>query len=180
MASLPPPPGGPGWAPAPARGAEPSRWTARAALLVAFLACIIGVVGWFRPVSAPPRVEPAPTYTAAEVQAAKDKVCEAFELVDKALRATSNAEAGGDEALRQALAANARLALTAGSLRLQDSVEPALERSLATTIDTFARITNEMSIRYLAGESRKSADIEELVRRAESLEAELLSECGAR
>lgn len=146
MASLPPPPGGPGWAPAPARGAEPSRWTARAALLVAFLACIIGVVGWFRPVSAPPRVEPAPTYTAAEVQAAKDKVCEAFELAWKAISVTSNTQSGEDVALQSADAANARLAMVGGGSYIEKSLTSEASAEIERLVHDFADSALRMSV----------------------------------
>lgn len=156
MASLPPPPGGPGWAPAPARGAEPSRWTARAALLVAFLACVIGVIGWFRPVSAPPPTDPAPTYTAAEVQAAKDKVCDAFELVHKAVRVNMARDGGDDYATALAVAVNARQALNTGASYLTQLLRqyPQTPDELQEAVDELTESYVAVSIRFLAEEPK--------------------------
>ena len=179
MASLPPPPAGvPGWASAPARGSGPSRWTARVALLVAFLACILGVIGWFRPVAPDPVA--APTYSDEEVAAATAKVCAAFELVDRALRKATNAEGGDDPALQQAVAANARLALVAGAAMLKDSLAPEVAKGIAESIGTFVAVANEMAVRYLAGSTADDADVAHLKGQIESLADELNAGCRNR
>ncbi|MCV7193767.1 hypothetical protein [Mycolicibacterium brumae] len=145
---------------------------------MAFLACVIGVIGWFRPVSAPPPTDPAPTYTAAEVQAAKDKVCDAFELVDKALRITTNADGGEDVALRQALAANARLALVASAQSLKGSSTSASPPSLAETVADFESSAIDLALRYLAGGSREDSELLQAKATTEALAGELRADCG--
>ena len=176
MASLPPPPAGvPGWASAPARGSGPSRWTARVALLVAFLACILGVIGWFRPVVPDPVA--APTYSDEEVAAATAKVCAAFELVDRALRKATNAEGGDDPALQQALAVNGRLALVAGAVNLRDSLDPAAPKKLADDVNAFAGVISEMAVRYLVGAGREDPDLVRLKASGDSRAADVLAVC---
>lgn len=151
MASLPPPPAGvPGWASAPARGSGPSRWTARVALLVAFLSCILAVIGWFRPVS--PAPEEAPSYSVEEVAAAKEKVCGAFELVHRAVEINMKRGGSGDYATALAVAVNARQALDSGGSYLSRMLEkyPAVADGLRGAVERFVDSYHGVSINYLA------------------------------
>lgn len=165
--------GSPGWVSAPARGAEPSRWTARLALLVAFLACILAVIGWFRPVAEPV----APQYSEEEVAAAKEKVCGAFELVDRALKHSTNADSGGDLYLGQILANNARVALIASSATMRDVLGAEVAYPLARKVEEFASVTDQMAIRYLAGEHEGDSNLAELRAEGESLAVQLREDC---
>ena len=159
MASLPPPPAGvPGWASAPARGSGPSRWTARVALLVAFLACILGVIGWFRPVAPDPVA--APAYSDEEVAAATAKVCAAFELVDRAVQINMGRNGHGDYATELAVAVNARQALDIGGRYLSSVIDeyPAAVGSLREAAGVLVTDFDAISIHYLADSPQPEVD----------------------
>lgn len=122
------------------------------ALVAVTLMTAVAIVGWLRPVSATTKPPPSPTYTAQQVTDAKTKVCAAFETVQKGVSLTSNAPNPGNVlALGEALAANGRLALTAGSAYLLDQLQPATPQPLATEIRSFARLLLTLAVNYAAG-----------------------------
>ncbi len=149
MATVPPALGGR----APTVGGYgPSRWLTWSALLVALVACILAVIGWFRPVSAPTAEPTVVSYSDDEVAAAKSKACEAFGLVSGTVTRTSHLDGGSDVALQQAFAVNARLALAVGDAYLTDQTDAAVPGPLADELHAYSRLLVKISINYLAGE----------------------------
>jgi hypothetical protein len=129
-------------------------------LLVTALVVIGGIAigAWFRPLSEnkSQSTPPKPTYSDQQVSDAKAKVCAAFETVRTAVTLTSHADAGDDPVLRQALAANGRLALDVGSAYLLDQLQPATPQPLAGEIRSLAQTLLKLAANYLAG--AKDAD----------------------
>ncbi|WP_133055112.1 hypothetical protein [Mycolicibacterium fallax] len=119
---------------------------------MAFLACILGVIGWFRPVVPDPVA--APTYSDEEVAAATAKVCAAFEEAWTAISVTSQAEAGDDLSLKYAYAANSRLALVTGSASIERSLDPPAPVDLVDDVDAFSGAALKMAILTLSGTSQ--------------------------
>jgi len=127
---------------------------------VAFLACILGVIGWFRPVAPDPVA--APSYSDEEVAAATAKVCAAFEEAWTAISVTSQAEAGDDTALEYGYAANARLAVLAGGMYLRDKLDPAVPVSLDTQFSKFSDSLVAMTVLALTGTPKYDSEYREL------------------
>lgn len=139
-------------------GSGPSRWLTWSALLVALVACILAVIGWFRPVSAPTAEPTVVSYSDDEVAAAKSKACEAFGLVSGTVTRTSHLEGGDDVALRQALATNARLALVTGNAYLNDQTGAAVPEPLVNELRVYSSLLLKVSMNYLAGKRNESPE----------------------
>jgi len=116
---------------------------------IALVAVGIAIGAWFRPL---PKNEPpaAPTYSSQQVADAKAKVCAAYELVHKAVKATSTRDKGADYTTQLASAVNARQALVAGNQYLSAVLEknPAAPGDLRTEVfklvDAYQLLTLEL------------------------------------
>ena len=132
-------------------GSGPSRCLTWSALLVALVACILAVIGWFRPVSAPTAEPTVVSYSDDEVAAAKSKACAAIDLVSTTVTRTSHLEGGDDVALKLALATNGRLALVTGQAYLIDQTDAATPSPLVNEIHRYSSLLLQVSMNYLAG-----------------------------
>lgn len=94
--------------------------------LIATAALIVGIVGLTRDNSAPASeasVAPeVPAFSAAEVSAAKDKVCAVFEQTNQAVNVATNAPLGSEPA---GVRAGGRAAVTSAALALTRAVSDA-------------------------------------------------------
>lgn len=121
-------------------------------LLVITLIVAIGVaiIGWFRPM---PDNKPSTTtsFTNQQIADAKTKACSAFEKVRTGVSLQTNGNAGGDPAMTQAVAANARLSLVTGAYYLQTRLDPATPQPLASAIRSFSDLLLDMAESALAG-----------------------------
>ncbi len=159
-------------------GSGPSRWLTWSALLVALVACILAVIGWFRPVSAPTAEPTVVSYSDDEVAAAKSKACEAFGLVSGTVTRLSHLDGGDDAALRQALATNGRLALVAGQSYLTDQTDAAAPEPLVQELQTYARLLLKMSMNYLAGQHNESPEQARVISDTEASSGRLVELCN--
>lgn len=154
MSDLPPPPSAapapPPWAPlAPPKHRR--RWPIFTLLVITLIVAIgVAIIGWFRPLpdNKPP---PTPGFSSQQIADAKAKACSAFEKVRTGVSLQTNANGGGDPALAQAVAANARLSLVTGAYYLQARLDPATPQPLATAIHSFSDLLLDLAENALAG-----------------------------
>ncbi|BDX34721.1 hypothetical protein TUM20985_52680 [Mycobacterium antarcticum] len=125
---------------------SPWRWVSLALAVIAVAAT--GVAVWALTRS-PSDTAPAPT--AQQVQEAKARACEAYAKVRTAVALQTQAEVGTDPIATQALAANARLAMSVGSEHLVDNLSSATPPELAGLLRTLATDLQNLTINALAG-----------------------------
>ena len=145
--SVPPPPP---WA--SSTPLKPRRQWPIFALLAVTLIVVIGVAiaGWFRPL--PDKKPSAGTsFTSQQVADAKTKACSAFEKVQASVSLQTGANGGGDPAMTQAVAANARLSLATGAYYLQTRLDPATPQPLAAAIHSFSDLLLDLAENALSG-----------------------------
>ena len=110
----------------------------------------VAIAGWFRPMPEN-KPSPTPTFTSQQVADAKAKACSAFEKVRTGVSLQTNANGGGDPAMTQAVAANARLALATGAYYLERHLDPATPQPLSSAIHSFSDLLLDMAQSALAG-----------------------------
>jgi hypothetical protein len=125
-----------------------SRWIAPIALGIAVIA--IGVAVWAL-VSTWPSNSPAPT--AQQAADAKNRACAAYNTVRTSVSLQTHTDLGQDPVAVQAVAAGARLAMSAGGSYLLANLDPATPAELASTIRTFADNLQAISMYAQAGVS---------------------------
>lgn len=145
------------WTPPPPRAFHrASRWLSFAALAIALIGVVIGVVGWFRPVphNSPPLAPPNPTFSDKQIGDAKTHVCAAYGLVHDAVIINTHRSnpAPGDAIGALAVAANGRLALYAGGDYLLGrlAMEPAAPPDLVAAVRSLANRSEELGMVFLA------------------------------
>jgi hypothetical protein len=135
------------------RGLPPSappalpRWIAPAALVIALIAVAIAVWALLRPASA----STTPAATSQQTADAKGRACSAYTTVSTAVSLQTHADLGSDPVAVQAVAANSRLAMTAGGSYLLAHLDPATPADLAAAIRSFANNLQDISMNAAAG-----------------------------
>ncbi|MGV0635224.1 hypothetical protein ABQE69_03305 [Mycolicibacillus trivialis] len=173
---LPPTPAAPFWPPTPPNPPRSSpSWLGGAALTVATAALAVGILGWFRPAPPPPAQEPV--FTEQQVEAAKERACAAFELVQRGVRLQTQGEPSDDPGLRKAQSANAQLALFVGSWYLRDQLSPETPPSLASAINDLANSLLTLSMTALAGEQPTDQEQTASTSTAEELAKQIAGIC---
>lgn len=132
-------------APVPARPG-PARWLAPVATVISLLAAAASVWALLKPVPAP---EPVGNPAAADPKA---QACNAFFLVSQGVAIQSRKDLGPDPAAREAVAANARLAMAGGAAYLRDTVPSNTPAELAEPLRTFADQLQTIAQYYLSGQ----------------------------
>lgn len=131
----------------PARQAPP--WATFAALGLAVLAVVLGLVGWFYPKTGPGK------FNDGQRQEAKANICAAQGTARQATGINTNMvnPVPGNPAGDLAVAANARLALYAGGdyLHQQLAETPATPKDVAEAAGNMADTMQKLGINYLAG-----------------------------
>lgn len=124
----------------------PARWLAALATAISLLAAV--AAGWalLKPAPVP---EPVGNPAAADPKAT---ACGAFVLVSKGVAIQSRKDLGPDPAAREAVAANARLAMAGGAAYLRDTVPSNTPPELAEPLRTFADQLQTIAQYYLAGQ----------------------------
>jgi hypothetical protein len=115
----------------------PAGWFAPVALLLAVIA--VGLAGWslVRGNSEPAAAAP-PTFTSQQTSDAKTRTCGAFDTVRKAVTIQTNSDLGPDPVAKEAVAANARLAILGGGQYLLARLDPATPPQIADPVRLFA------------------------------------------
>jgi hypothetical protein len=158
VAAAPPP-----WPLAPPRGQ--SRALTYAALAVALIATGLAVAGWFRPSPvAPTQRSASPTYTEQQILDAKQRACEAFEVVQKGAALQTNPTPSDDLAMSNAQAAHAQLSLVAGGWYLRDHLEPGTPPQISDELHKLANTMLDIGINALAGAKNADPSQAELIK----------------
>jgi hypothetical protein len=114
-----------------------TRWLAPIALVLALIA--VGLAGW---ALAGSKKEPAATatpttFTAQQTGDAKKRACDAFDVARKAVTIQTNSDLGPEPVAKEAVAANARLAILGGGQFLLSRVDPATPPEIADALRAF-------------------------------------------
>jgi hypothetical protein len=135
---------------APAHPKSPilSRLTTVAPVLIAVVALGIAIWALLHP---PANTPPSPT--AQQIADAKGRACDAYTRVRTAvaLQTHPDTDPGTDPIAVQAVAANARLAMSVGSQHLVDNLSPAVPSELAGLLHSVATDLQDLTINALAG-----------------------------
>jgi hypothetical protein len=124
-----------------------SRWIAPLALLIAVIAVALAVWALLRP----PSVSNAPTPTAAQSADAKGRACAAYTTVRTAVSLQTHGDLGPEPVAQAAIAANARLAMSAGSSYLVANTDAGTPADLAAAMRSFAANLADISMNAQAG-----------------------------
>jgi hypothetical protein len=95
--------------------------------------------------------DPAFAATVPQAADAKARVRTAFDTVRKALLLQTHADGGKDPVAVTAVAANARLSMTAGAAYLLARLDPATPPALAAAVRSFAELLEDIAMNSLAG-----------------------------
>ena len=123
-----------------------SRWIAPIALALAVIS--IGIAIWAL-VQGNQSNTPAPT--SQQTADAKGRACTAYNAVRAAVSTQTHTDLGNDPVAVEAVAADARLAMTAGASYLLASLDPATPGDLAAAIHSFANDLQDISMYAQAG-----------------------------
>lgn len=143
-------------------------WVSTAALVIALIA--IGVATWMlaRSPAEPSGTVAEPAVNAQQSDAAKGRVCGAFDIVRKAVSKQTNTDLGRDPAAMEAVAANARLATLGGGDYLLSRLDPATPPELADAIRGLANDFQDIGMNQLVGVPNSDPAVAELLGRAQT------------
>ncbi len=127
----------------------PATWIAPLALVISLLAA--GAAGWAL-------LKPAPKLGNPAVADPKAQICEAFFLVSNGVALQSRLNAGPDPVAQQAIAANARLAMSGGADYLRTKVASNTPAELSAPIIAFADQLQTIAQYYLAGQTNENPE----------------------
>jgi hypothetical protein len=165
-------------APAPVARRGPAAWIAPLALVISLLAA--GAAGWalLKPV-------PTPSATDAGVSAGADpkgEVCSAFTIVSTAVTRYTNVTLPDDlgpalPGTQEAIAANARLAMTGGSTYLLRNLSPNTPPELADNVRSFAGTLDTIGMKLLTGIPNDNPELVTLLQSAETSNKKIADLC---
>lgn len=150
------------------------RWIAPTALVISLLAA--AAAGWSL-------FKPAPSADAAgSVADPKAQVCTAFNTVSKAVSIQTKRAPGPDlgpvtPVAAEAIAANARLAMSGGASYLLEQLPPNAPKELAEQVRSFASDLNGLSVNALAGIPNDQEPQAGLLRSAEDTNKKIVELC---
>lgn len=120
-------------------------------LLVAVIAVALAAWSLLRPTPQPStETSAAPSSTQEQ---AKTSTCKAFSLVTKAVSLQTHEDLGPEPVAKEAVAANARLAMFGGGSYLLARLDPATPGDLATATRSFATGLQDIALYALGGAS---------------------------
>jgi hypothetical protein len=167
-------------------------WIAPLALVISLLAA--GAAGWaaFKPAPAngplpsaetAPSAEPAPAADTSTAGAdPKGQICDAFSTVSAAVFRYTHANPTGDPgvalaAAQEAIAANARLAMSGGSTYLLRNLSANTPAELADNVRSFAGTLDTIAMRLLAGVPDDNPDLVNLLKAADESNKKISGLC---
>jgi len=154
-------------------GAKPIRWIAPAGLVLAVIAVALATWSLMRPV--PEAV--SPTASADQQASAKTGTCKAFATVSQAVVLQTHEDLGPDPVAKEAVAANARLAMFGGGSYLLAHIDPATPDELAAAAKSFAGSLQDIALYALAGIPNIDAAQAARLRDAESASNRVAQQC---
>ncbi|HEX2283214.1 MAG TPA: hypothetical protein VHI10_00075 [Mycobacterium sp.] len=93
-----------------------------------------------------------------EAADAKARVRAAYDTVTKAVSLQTHADGGDDPVAVTAVAANARLSMSAGAAYLLSRLDPATPPPLAAAVRAFAELLEDIAMNSLAGVAGSNRD----------------------
>lgn len=136
----------------PAQGRGVAGWMAPLALVLSLLAVGTSVWALLKPAPEPPSVgNPA-------VADPKAQACAAFFLVSNGVALQSRLNAGPDPVAAQAIAANARLAMSGGADYIRAKLASNTPAELAAPLTDFADQLQTIAQYYLAGQTNENPE----------------------
>jgi hypothetical protein len=165
----------PPWAQPSFASARGRQWPAFA-LVVAWLVVLgVAIVGWFRPL--PHTSQPLPTFSAQQVADAKAKVCDDYQQVHNAVKASSAGDKGPDPISQMIFGINGQQKILTGSLYLRTILvqQPATPSDLASTISRLTDIFQELVVDYQNGMTE--SEMEPTLRAADNATAAIEGLC---
>ena len=115
--------------------------------------------------------------TEEQITNAKARACAASTLVDTAVSSQTHADPGADPAAAQAVAANARLSMVAGSSYLLARLDAATPSPLADRIRSFADDLQDVVVHTMAGVSNDEPDQTARLQNAQATSAQIADLC---
>jgi hypothetical protein len=165
-------------APAPVSRSGPGRWIAPLALVISLLAA--GAAGWAL-------FKPAPTAGSMDAGAStvadpKGEVCSAFKTVSTAVSRYTNVQLPDNLGVampgtQEAIAANARLAMTGGSTYLLRNLAPNTAPELADNVRSFAGTLDTIGMKLLTGIPNDNPELVTLLQSAETSNKKIVELC---
>ncbi|MGV0992175.1 MAG: hypothetical protein ACOYB7_07955 [Mycobacterium sp.] len=155
----------------PVQGRGPAGWIAPLALVVSLLAA--GLSGWALLKPAP---QPASVGNPA-VADAKGQACSAFFLVSNGVALQSRLNAGPDPVAQQAIAANARLAMSGGADYIRTKLASNTPAEIAEPLASFADQLQTIAQYYLAGQTNENPEQAARLATADTSSKELAALC---
>jgi hypothetical protein len=114
---------------------------------------------------------------AAHSDGTKGHVCDAFNIVRRAVSVRTNANVGPEPVAREAVAANARLATLGGGDFLLSRLAPATPPELAEAVRSFANNLQDIGMNQLAGIPDTDPTVAVLLRDAQSASDQITAIC---
>jgi hypothetical protein len=156
----------------------PAGWIAPLALVISLLA--VGAAGWavFKP-----SPSPGATDTVASDSAdPKGEACSAFKIVSTAVSRYTNVRIPDDLGVakpgtQEAIAANARLAMTGGSTYLLRNLPPNSPSELADNVRSFAGTLDTIGMKLLTGLPNDNPEMVTLLQSAETSNKKIAELC---
>lgn len=124
-------------------------WIAPLALVISLLAAV--AAGWAL-------LKPAPQVGNPAVADAKAQACSAFFLVSNGVALQSRLDVGPEPAAQQAVAANARLAMTGGADYIRSKLASNTPAEIAEPLASFADQLQTIAQYYLAGQTNDNPE----------------------
>lgn len=157
------------------------RWIAPLALAISLLAA--GAAGWglLRPAS-PPEENASPSEVMSVTDNPKGQVCAAFSTVSAAVFRYTNVTLPSDlgaalPAAQEAIAANARLAMSGGSAYLLRNLPSNAEPDLSSEVRSFAGTLDTIAMKLLAGVPDKDPELTNLLKSADDANKKIAGLC---
>jgi len=165
-------------APASVARPGPAGWIAPLALVISLLAA--GAAGW-----ALLKPSPTPAATVGDASAGADpkgEACSAFKIVSTAVSRYTNVQLPDDLGVakpgtQEAIAANARLAMTGGSTYLLRNLSPNAPSELADNVRSFASTLDTIGMKLLTGLPNDNPEMVTLLQSAETSNKKIAELC---
>jgi hypothetical protein len=165
-------------APAPIARGGSAGWIAPLALVISLLAA--GAAGWalFKPSQSPGATDAG----ASTVADPKGEVCSAFKTVSTAVTRYTNVQLPDNLGVampgtQEAIAANARLAMTGGSTYLLRNLAPNTTPELADHVRSFAGTLDTIGMKLLTGIPNDNPELVTLLQSAETSNKKIAELC---
>lgn len=118
------------------------------------------------------------TPTAQQVQESKPRVCSVFDVVRTGVSVQTNTNLGDDPVAREAVAANARLAILGGGGYLLSTIDPATPPDLAGQARSFATLLQGIGAQQLSGTASTDAGLAARMTQAQEASVRVAGLCA--